>query len=212
MTIEGIYNYNIRVLQLIVHVIQLGGFEEMKKLTIAIAVGIFVLVTGLLCMNSDGKMYQKQKRFESVNDVLIQLENSKLQEIDANGERHETNEFEECLSKRKRLTFSEINFEKIKVEKIEELDQEKKNFIIEDYNKMQQRLSMPYHPSKVEPVRLDIQGTYPSFDDYNSDPIEFIIDMVMVDEGEGMVIDYYVEHNVETGKSKEEGRKVNVKD
>lgn len=184
----------------------------MKKLTIAISAGIFVVITGLLCMNTDGKMYQKQKHFESVNDLLLQLENSKLQEIDTNGDMHETNDFQECLSKRKRLTFSEINFEKMKIEKIEELDEDKKKSIIEDYDKMQQRLSLPYKPMKIQPVRLDIQGTYPAFNDYNSESTEYKVDMVVVDEGEGMVIDYYVEHNVEDNKSKEEGRKVDVKD
>jgi hypothetical protein len=172
----------------------------MKKSIIAIGAGVFVVVTALLCMNTDGKMYQKQKHFDSVNDVLMQLENAKLQEVDVNGENHETNEFQECLSKRKRLTFSEINFEKIKIEKIEELDEEKKKSILDDYSQVQKRLSIPYKPTKVEPVRLDIDGIYQG-EDENGNIVSQnkIIDLVIVDEGEGMVIYYYVEHNNEDG-------------
>ncbi len=180
----------------------------MKKSIIAVGAGAFIVITSLLCINTDGKMYQKQKHFDTVNDVLMQLENNKLEVVDNDGQLHMTNEFEECLSKRKRLTFSEINFEKIEIEKIEELDHKEKNSIIDDYNKLQERLALPYKPEKIEPVRLEIKGSQPQYNDYvpKSIEYEYLIDLVMVDEGEGMVIDYYVEHNNESGKAKEEGK------
>lgn len=188
----------------------------MKKSVIAAGAGAFIIVTALLCMNPDGKMYQKQKHFDSVNDVLTQMESNKIEGIDRNGRRNDTNEFKECLSKRKRLTYSDFNFEKIKIEKIEELDDKQKKSLLEDYNKAQERLSMPYKPTKIEPVRLDIKGSYPSYENYdnnNSNAVskDYVIDLVMVDEGEGMVIDYYVEHNIESDKVKKEGR-VNADD
>lgn len=177
----------------------------MKKSIIAIGVGAFVVVTTLLCMNSDEKMYQKQKHFDAVNDVLIQLETNKILESDRSGKLRETNEFQECLSKRKRLTFSEINFQTIKIEKIEELDEEKKKSLIEDYNKAQERLHMPYKPTKIESVRLEVEAIRP-YKDENGNAITTnnIIDLVMVDEGEGMVIDYYVENYIEKDKNHKE--------
>jgi len=182
----------------------------MKKSVIAIGVGAFVVITTLLCMNPDGKMYKKQKHFDTVNDVLIQLETNKIQEIDRNGDENETSEFKECLSKRKRLTFSQMRFETMKIEKIEELDEEKKKSIIDDYNKAQSRLSMPYKPTKIEPIRLDVKVTYP-YEDENGNAVTTnnMVDFVMVDEGEGMVIDYYVEYHSEKDKSHEEN--LNVK-
>lgn len=170
----------------------------MKKSIIAAGAGAFVVVTALLCMNPDGKMYQKKEHFNSVNDVLIQLENNKIIDRDGEESRGETNAFKECLSKRKRLTYSQIYFEKLKIKKIEELDEEKKKSLMEDYNNMQERLSMPYKPTKIEPVRLEVEGTYPYKDENGNVVIQNkMIDLIMVDEGEGMVIDYYVEHSNE---------------
>lgn len=182
----------------------------MKKSIIAVGVGAFVVVTTLLCINSDGKMYQKQKHFDTVSDVLTQLETNKIQELDNYGKEHETNDFKECLSKRKRLTFSQVNFQEIHIEKIEELDEQKKKSLIEDYNKAQERLAMPYKPTKIEPVRLDIKGTFlHERENDNRVPRDFTIDLVMVDEGEGMVIDYYVQYYIDKDKIKAE--RVDVK-
>ena len=176
----------------------------MKKSIIAIGVGAFILVTVLLCMNTEVKMYQKQKHFDNVNDVLTQLENNEIRKSDRNSERDETDEFQECLSKRKRLTYSEIDYKNIKINKVEELDNEKKKSLIEDYNKIQKELAMPYKPTKIEPVRLDIQGTYPHKDQNgNVVTVNSIIDLIMVDEGEGMVIDYYVEGQVKSSNGEE---------
>lgn len=97
----------------------------MKKSVIAIGAGAFILVTALLCMNPGGKMYQKQKHFNSVNEVLTQLESNRI--IDDDNRETETDEFKECLSKRKRLTYSEVGFKKIKIKKVEDLDEEKRN-------------------------------------------------------------------------------------
>ena len=177
----------------------------MKKSIIAVVIGGFVVVTTLLCMNSDEKMYQKEKHFDTVSDVITQLDTNKIIELDSYGREHETNDFKECLSKRKRLTYSQVNFQKMKIEKIEELDEQKNKSLLEDYNKLQERLSMPYKPIKTEPVRLDVKGIS-SYKDENGNAIEndFIIDLVMVDEGEGMVIDYYVQYYIDKDKIKED--------
>lgn len=186
----------------------------MRKSFIAIGAGAFVVITSLLCMNPDGKMYKKQKQFNSVNEVLTQLESNKLKEIDSDGQVNETKEFEECLSKRKRLTFSEMNFKNIEIEKVEELTDKEKELILEDYRKVQERLHISNKPAQIEPVRVDIKGSYFKHGDDTSAAKEYKIDLVLVDEGEGMVIDYYVEHNIENvnDNSTEEGRKVNAED
>lgn len=176
----------------------------MKKSIVAMGVGIFTLVTILLCVNTENPMYQKKKHFDTVNDVLMQLETNKIKADNRNSEK-ETDEFQECLSKRKRLTYSEFNFERIKIEKIEELEDEKKKYLIGEYNKIQEKLSMPYKTTKIQPVRLDVKGTYPYKDAYGN-PVQrdSVIDLVMVDEGEGMVIDYYVQHDIENKDNEEE--------
>ena len=155
-------------------------------------------------------MYQKQKQFDTINDVLIQLENNEIRKSDRNSERDETDDFQECLSKRKRLTSSEIDYKNIKINKVEELDDEKKKSLIEDYNKIQEKLSMPYKPTKIEPVRLDVLATLPyRAENGNVVKKDCVIDLIMVDEGEGMVIDYYVQYFNDKDKIKAE--RVNAK-
>jgi hypothetical protein len=54
----------------------MGGII-MKKSTIVVILGFFVVITGLLSMN-DEKVYKKQKHFETVNEVLQQIDNKPL--------------------------------------------------------------------------------------------------------------------------------------
>lgn len=176
----------------------------MKKSIVAIGVGIFVVVTILLCMDSDEKMYQKKKHFDTVNDVLVQLENNNIRKINSIGRKEETDEFLECLSKRKRLTDSQMYFQNLKINKVKELNDEEKKELIEDYNKIQKKLNMPYKPIKIEPVRLEAEEIFP-YKDENGEVSkkECDIDFIMVDEGEGMVIDYYVEGKDKNSNNKE---------
>ena len=53
----------------------------MKKSTIIIVLGIFIVVTAFLGINNE-KMYQKQKHFETTNEVIEQLKNNPLAAID----------------------------------------------------------------------------------------------------------------------------------
>ena len=92
----------------------------MKKSTIIIALGIFIVVTALLGMNNE-KMYQKEKNFETTSEVLQQLDNKPLKAIDEKGKFSETNELKECFSERKRLTDSLFNYGKMEIENVEEL-------------------------------------------------------------------------------------------
>lgn len=109
----------------------------MKKSTILVGVGAFIVVTSLLCINGDGKMYQKQKQFQTANEVLEQLENNPILARNEKGNMTETDQFKECLSKRKRLTQSQFHFSNLTIEKIEDLGEKEKEALIEDYNKLQ---------------------------------------------------------------------------
>ena len=92
----------------------------MKKSTIIIALGIFIVVTALLGMTNE-KMYQKQKHFETTSEILQQLESKQLKAIDEKGNQSETNDLKECFSERKRLTYSRFDFQKMEIEKVEEI-------------------------------------------------------------------------------------------
>ena len=175
----------------------------MKKSTILVGVGAFIVVTSLLCINGDGKMYQKQKQFQTSNEVLEQLESNPILARNEKGEMTETDQFKECLSKRKRLTESQFNFLNLSVEKIEDLDEKEKEALIEDYNNLQKNFSKKRELKNVEPVRLDATINYPSYN-INEQQIgeKCKIDLILVDEGEGLVIDYVVQYATEEQKDK----------
>lgn len=160
----------------------------MKKSSIIILAGCFVLVTALLCI-SDKKMYEKQKHFNTVDEVLEQMQNYPIQAKSEKGKIIETNEFKECLSKRKRLTYSQFDFSNIKITKIHEMSEEEKKKIIDHYTELKQNLSRTpkYDNIQVERVSAKIGYNY-----VNDDLEEAVIDFVFIDEGEGFVIDYIV--------------------
>lgn len=175
----------------------------MKKSTIAVGVGAFIIVTSLLCINSEGKIYQKQKQFQTANEVLEQLENNPIIALNEKGNITETDQFKECLSKRKRLTQSQFHFANLTIENIEELGEKQKESLIEDYNKLQENFSKERDFKKIEPVRLDATIKYPTFSS-NDQAIgeKCKIDLVLIDEGEGLVIDYIVQYATEEQKDK----------
>lgn len=189
-----------------VHVIQVGG-EIMKKSTIIIVLGIFIVVTALLGTNTN-KMYQKQKNFETTTEILEQLSTKTLIAFDENGGISETNDLKECLSERKRLTYSCFNFAKIEVKKIEELDENQKESILKEYDTFRREFSKRRPITKEEPLRVDVKA-YNTYMEQGKlrygEPQELVIDLVLVDEGEGLVIDYIVEKHSE--KFSEEGNK-----
>ena len=178
----------------------------MKKSTILVGVGAFIVVTSLLCINGDGKMYQKQKQFQTSNEVLEQLESNPILARNEKGEMTETDQFKECLSKRKRLTESQFNFLNLSVEKIEDLDEKEKEkeALIEDYNNLQKNFSKKRELKNVEPVRLDATINYPSYNngEYQERGEKCKLDLILVDEGEGLVIDYVVQYATEEQKDK----------
>lgn len=175
----------------------------MKKSTILVGVGAFIVVTSLLCINGDGKMYQKQKQFQTANEVLEQLENNPILARNEKGNMTETDQFKESLSKRKRLTESQFYFANLTIENIEDLDEKQKEALIEDYNKLQENFSKERDFKKIEPVRLDATINYPSYSsNYQETGKKCKIDLVLVDEGEGLVIDYIVQYATEEQKDK----------
>lgn len=170
----------------------------MKKSTIVVLIGGFILLTAFLGPMSHEKMYQKQKNFNSV-DELVQVLNTKplfTLKNNSSGKIVETDDFKECLSVRKRLTDSDMNKAKIDVEEIIDLDEKTKNDLLDYYDKLREKNSKRLSIAKKEAVRLKIQSYYIS--DYRTGELEpskynnayEVMDLILVDEGEGYVIDF----------------------
>lgn len=175
----------------------------MKKSTIVVVLGFFIVITGLLSIN-DEKVYKKQKHFETVNEVLQQIDNIQLNSYDEKFSMNKTNELNECISERKRLTESKLDYGKIEILNVEELNDDDKQELLKEYNAHRNQFTKRREITKEEPVRINTKAWYSHIENGKrvySDPRNLQLDLVLVDEGEGLVIDYLMERrNVEGNK------------
>jgi len=177
----------------------------MKKSTIVVVLGFFIVITALLGMNNE-KMYQKQKHFESVDEVLQQLNNKPLKAVNEKGIFAESNELKECFSERKRLTDLKFDYGKIQITKVGELDDNEKQEILKEYNTRRNEFSKRRGITKEEPIRIEAEAWHLYTEQGKSvysNPRKLTLDLVFVDEGEGLVIDYIMEKNNEKVNNQE---------
>ena len=172
----------------------------MKKSTILIVLGLFIVLTTFLGISTDKKMYQKEKHFETTSELLQQMENKSLRVIDEKGDFVESNDFEECFSERKRLTDLEFRYGKIEIQKIDDLSENQKERILQDYNTLREKFSKRRVITKEEVVRINVK----SYDSYINqgkiiydEPEKHKINLILIDEGEGLVIDYIMEYRAD---------------
>ena len=143
-------------------------------------------MTALLCIGSNERIYKKQIHFNDSNEIINQLENNKLTVFNENMTLIPSSQFSECLSLRKRIAGAAIDYETIKNIEKQELTQEEKEAIKNEYISNAKRLSNYKVPNNMDVIRIKGDVKYQVGDDINKKAI----DMVLVDEGEGMVIDY----------------------
>lgn len=171
----------------------------MKKGKVIIGIIGFLLITILLGTESED-FYLKNKHFKTTNELLYNLETNKIQSYNQQGRKEETEGFKECLSKRKRLTYSDFNESKIEIEEIIKLDEKAKAAILDDYYSfMENYIVNNKNIKSIEPIRLNAKVYYENgvtyengnyIESYNEENSE--ITLVAIDEGEGFVIDYIV--------------------
>jgi hypothetical protein len=113
----------------------------------------------------------------------------------------------ECISERKRLTNSKLDYGKIEILNVEELKDEDKHGILKDYDKLRNQYTKRREITKEEPVRVNANAWYSHMENGKrvySNPRKLELDLVLVDEGEGFVIDYLMERrNVEVEGNKD---------
>lgn len=158
--------------------------------------GVFIVATIMLCTNPN-KAYEKKKHFNSPNEIIEVINNKQLGALDKDHVFITTSDFNECLSKRKRVTESNLNYYKIDGDILPEKNtKENKDLIIEDYKKRIRHLGYVI-PDKVEALTLTGKG-YHIGDLYIQDkeieyntPENIDVSIVFIDEGEGWVIDTF---------------------
>lgn len=170
----------------------------MKKSTIVVLIGGFVLLTAFLGPLRAEKMYKKAENFKTPEEVIEMLDGKLLMQL-KNGERYtleQTKDFAECLSVRQRITKPEINRSKIDVREVIDLDEKTENDILSYYSILRERFSKRLPITKQKVLRLKVDSY--RLNDYETGEMErvgedglySILDIVLIDEGEGYVIDF----------------------
>lgn len=183
----------------------------MKKMKVIAGILLFILTTVMLCSN-DEKMYIKKKHFDSTEQIINILDNNELVNINKRGFGDKNSDiYNECLSKRKRLTDDDFQYVKMDIKQVEKLNDKQKKAIIKNYDKASANYkNTDQKITRKEAVR--IKATVYNSNIYCNDPEikdedkfwDSIITMVLIDEGEGLVIDYITEEHIDDEKAGKE--------
>ena len=170
----------------------------MKKSTIVVLIGGFLLLTAFLGPVGAEKMYKKVEKFNTPEEVIELLDGKPLFQLSKRDryELEETKEFSECLSVRQRIAEPMDRIAKFDVKEVIELDEKTQNDILNYYSILRERFSKRLPISNQKAIRLKVDTYYVK--DYTTGEMEYanedglydILDIVLIDEGEGYVIDY----------------------
>ena len=172
----------------------------MKKSTLVILIGGFVVFSAFLGPLNQKKVYEKKENFTSTQQILDVLNEKPILAANERFAMKEKDDFLECLSQRKRITDSQFQFAKISIEEVIEMDEKTKDSMLNYYEKLRNNFTKARPVTKEEPVRLKVKKysyeftdpyNYEIKEDINEDKSATIIDAVFIDEGEGYVIDFF---------------------
>lgn len=161
----------------------------MKKAIILPITTLILVCILALCMVGGENAYVKKKRFSSVDEIVNVLNTSPLSVVDIDGTRNKqiySDDFYECLSKRKRLTDPGVSWKTVNLTISEDFSDKEKKDLIETYVNQVIRMKKYKMPENIQAVNL--KGTY--VDVYDPESIRnYEVNVIFIDEGEGLVID-----------------------
>lgn len=166
----------------------------MKKTKIIIGAGIFIIITFFLCSSGES-YYEKEIEFKTEKEVVEHLTSNPLYANKGDRDFYvltETDSFLECLSKRKRYTTSLVDCQEISILKERELDESGKIAIKDDYISKAKNLKGYNIGEDVKVLSYEVSYTL----NYNKDREKGMMNLVLIDEGEGYVIDYLTLSNL----------------
>lgn len=158
----------------------------MKGIKVLTAAGLFVILTSIICFGDREVVYKKKIHFNSPEEVIEVLNTKILNAYEESNRPYSsivnTDDFKECLSKRKRTAGSLLTFQNLNVEVQENCDEEK---IKNNYRVLANQFIDYEVPDNLKAYTL--KGTYYTLHDVQE---KINMDLVFIDEGEGYVIDY----------------------
>ncbi|GAA0083817.1 hypothetical protein UT300007_02560 [Clostridium sp. CTA-7] len=193
----------------------------MKKSTLLALSGIIVVFLVIMAMGNKSKVYEKQERYKNPEDAIVNFigyinsyEVVKDRSIYYN---IIPNEFLESISRRYRLYINEDNMNKwilgevpiLYSYELSEINKEDLNYLITSYESSYDGVPNYKKPVETRYYKLDAVGSYNenvdktlvksngtvdklvSDKDYDLSKNNIEIYLIVVDEGEGYVVDYY---------------------
>ncbi|SFU70320.1 hypothetical protein SAMN04487886_11093 [Clostridium sp. DSM 8431] len=158
----------------------------MKKVKVSVFVGVFIILTSVICFSEEESVYKKKVHFDSPKEIIDVLNTKNLSAYSGEGNHYgrlvNTDDYKECLSKRKRTTKTVDYFKNLDLTVDESYDEEE---IIEEYKKVTQNLNNYKIGDNLKAYYLKGKCS-----DYHKISGTIEIKVVFCDEGEGFVIDY----------------------
>lgn len=166
----------------------------MKKSKIIIVLGAFIIITSILVNNPN--KFQVKEKFYTPEKLISTFNNSLLLGYSQNINGEVTQTLYDTISNRKRLSDSNVRFNKIRLKSEYKLSEKQKEDILKTYKNKASKIVNNKLPEETIPYRFKADGInyFNSFDgnsDYiqeHSEPIN--IDFVVIKENGSYVFDY----------------------
>lgn len=158
----------------------------MKK--VGLIVGTIVILSSILsyCIVTSEKMYTKKEHFSTPEEIVNVLNSSTLSIYKEGTGIIYSDQFYECLSKRKRITSPLISWKSVELKLGDKNSEEDKKKAIDLYTTEVQRMGKYKLADYIDSVNLT--GT--CIDSFNPNVKRNVdINLILIEEGEGLVID-----------------------
>lgn len=168
----------------------------MKKSKIVILIGLLTIMTTVTIvkpteLNSKNKFYSVNSLIESFNNNLLRVQDDRFNNID-------TQTLYDCISKRKRLSYSGNNYDKVELKENIKLSDDQKETIIDEYIDKASKINNYKLSDEIIPFRFKGYGITYIYDYTNGKSsvidkikIPIILDAIVIKEDGSYVFDLF---------------------
>ena len=163
----------------------------LKKYRYFVFIGIFIIVTVILCNGKRENVPIKNENFKAPEQIISLINNNDIKVIDKDGNYVNTKIYNECLSYRKRVAGDNLDYSRLKLKKCSNFKLKDKNKIINNYKKDYKNLKNLKVPKEIKVEKYT--GTAKNNFYYNNKKKEENIELIIIfiKENNGYVIDRY---------------------
>ena len=168
----------------------------MKKYRYFVFIGIFIIVTVVLCNWKKEDVPIKNENFKAPQQIISLINNNDIKAVDKDGNYINTKIYNECLSYRKRVAGDNLNYSRLKLKKCNNFKLKDKNRIINNYKKNYKNLKNVKVPKEIKVEKYI--GTAKNYLSYNNKKKEESISLIIIfiKENNSYVIDGYTIEDV----------------